>query len=70
MSAHVRKTRENRSTLGALVVPEVADELRCSESQVLRLYHSGKLRGVKIGARKLIVLREDLLSFLRGGSEA
>jgi excisionase family DNA binding protein len=65
MSAHVRKVREG-SSVGALTVAEVSDEIRTSESQVLRLIHGGQLRAVKVGARKMIVLREDLLQFLHG----
>ena len=70
MSAHSnRKPRENHSSIGALTVREVADELRVGESTVLRLVGSGRLRGIRVGARKLIVLREDLLSFLHGGQD-
>lgn len=69
MSAHVTKPRENRSTIGALTVREVADELRIGESSVLRLISAGKLRGVRVGSRKLIVLREDLLRFLHDGQD-
>jgi excisionase family DNA binding protein len=69
MSAHVRKVRENRSSVGAMTIAEVGDELRSSESSVLRLIHDGQIRAVKVGARKMIVLKEDLLSFLRGGEK-
>ncbi len=66
MGAHVRRTRENRSSIGALTIAEVGDELRSSESSVLRLIASGRLRAVRVGARKKIILREDLTMFLRG----
>jgi len=66
MSQHVRKVRENRSTIGALTIAEIADELRVSESSVLRLVRSGRLRAISVGERKLIILREDLLKFLQG----
>jgi excisionase family DNA binding protein len=66
MSQHVRKVRENRSTIGALTIAEIADELRVSESSVLRLVKSGRLRAIYVGERKLIILREDLLKFLQG----
>jgi len=62
----VRKVRENRSTIGALTIAEIADELRVSESSVLRLVRSGRLRAISVGERKLIILREDLLKFLQG----
>jgi excisionase family DNA binding protein len=66
MSPHVRKVRENRSTIGALTIAEVSDELRISESSVLRLVRSQRLRAISVGERKLIILREDLLKFLQG----
>jgi excisionase family DNA binding protein len=66
MSPHVRKVRENRSTIGALTIAEIADELRVSESSVLRLVRSRRLRAISVGERKLIILREDLLKFLQG----
>jgi excisionase family DNA binding protein len=69
MSAHTTKPRENKSSVGALTIAEVADELRCGESTVLRLIESKRLRGVRIGARKLIVLREDLARFLHDGED-
>jgi len=62
----VRKVRENRSTIGALTIAEIADELRVSESSVLRLVRSRRLRAISVGERKLIILREDLLKFLQG----
>ena len=65
MSPHVRKVRENRSTIGALTIAEVSDELRISESSVLRLVRSRRLRAISVGERKLIILREDLLKFLQ-----
>jgi excisionase family DNA binding protein len=66
MSQHVRKVRENRSTIGALTIAEIADELRVSESSILRLVRRGRLRAISVGERKLIILREDLLKFLQG----
>jgi excisionase family DNA binding protein len=66
MSSHVHTVRENRSTIGALTIAEVADELRISESTVLRLVRSRRLRAISVGERKLIILREDLLKFLQG----
>ncbi len=57
--------RENRSTIGALTIAEVSDELRISESSVLRLVRSRRLRAISVGERKLIILREDLLKFLQ-----
>jgi excisionase family DNA binding protein len=65
MSPHVRRVRENRSTIGALTIAEVSDELRISESSVLRLVRSRRLRAISVGERKLIILREDLLKFLQ-----
>jgi excisionase family DNA binding protein len=70
MAPHVRKKRENNSTIGALIIAEVADELRCSETSVLRLIRNGQLRGVRIGTRKYIVLRDDLSRFLHGEGES
>ena len=65
MSPHVRRVRENRSTIGALTIAEVSEELRISESSVLRLVRSRRLRAISVGERKLIILREDLLKFLQ-----
>ncbi|MGA2764636.1 MAG: helix-turn-helix domain-containing protein [Spirochaetia bacterium] len=66
MSIHVHRVRENRSTIGALTIAEVSDELRISESSVLRLVRSRRLRAISVGERKLIILREDMLKFLQG----
>ena len=66
MSPHVRRVRENRSTIGALTIAEVSDELRISESSVLRLVRSRRLRAISVGERKLIILREDLLKVSSG----
>ncbi len=37
-----------------------------TESSVLRLVRSRRLRAISVGERKLIILREDLLKFLQG----
>lgn len=41
-----------------LTVSEAAEYLRCSESLIYTQLKSGALRGVKVGRRRLIPLRE------------
>ena len=43
-----------------LNVPEVADELRISETAVYRLIHAGHLKAVNAGVRRRVVSREEL----------
>jgi excisionase family DNA binding protein len=50
-----------------LNVPEVAGELRISETSVYRLIDAGHLRAVNAGVRRRVVSREDLDAFIRRG---
>ena len=50
-----------------LTVPEIAAELRISETSVYRLVHDGHLRVVKAGIRRYVVSREELDNFIRAG---
>lgn len=50
-----------------LIVPEIADELRISETSVYRLIADGHLKAVNAGARRRVVSREELDRFIRGG---
>ena len=50
-----------------LNVPEVADELRISETAVYRLIHAGHLKAVNAGVRRRVVSREELDDFVRRG---
>lgn len=50
-----------------LIVPEIADELRISETQVYRLIANGHLRAVHPGTRRRVVSREELDRFIRAG---
>jgi excisionase family DNA binding protein len=47
-----------------LSVPEVADELRLSQTSVYRLMQSGELPHIKVGVRRYMVSREQLNTFL------
>jgi len=52
------------STLGAKYVWEVAEDLLCSESQVVTLIREGKLRARRIGKRRYIIMPDDLQEYL------
>lgn len=43
-----------------LTVKEAAEHLRCSESLIYAQMKDGRLRGVKVGRRRLIPMREVL----------
>ena len=53
--------------MNILTVPEIAAELRISETSVYRLVHDGHLRVVKAGIRRYVVSREELDNFIRAG---
>jgi len=50
-----------------LNVPEVADILRTSETQVYRLIKAGQLPSISLGTRRRVISREDLDEFIRRG---
>jgi len=50
-----------------LTVPEVADELRISETAVYRLIANKHLNAVNAGVRRRVVSREELDEFIRSG---
>jgi excisionase family DNA binding protein len=50
-----------------LTVPEVAEELRISETAVYRLIHRNQLKAINAGVRRRVVSREDLDAFIRAG---
>ncbi len=52
-----------------LTVREAAEYLRCSESLIYAQMKDGRLRGVKVGRRRLIPMRE-LVRITEGGAAA
>lgn len=52
-----------------LTVKEAAEHLRCSESLIYAQMKDGRLRGVKVGRRRLIPMRE-LLRITEGDAAA
>ena len=50
-----------------LNVPEVAEELRISETAVYRLIANRHLKAVNAGVRRRVVSREELDDFIRRG---
>ncbi len=52
--------------LSALTIAEVAAELRCGTTTVRRLIDEGRLRAVRVGKTKYVVLTRDLLAFANG----
>jgi excisionase family DNA binding protein len=50
-----------------LIVPEIAEELRISETSVYRLIADGHIKAVNAGARRRVVSREELDRFIRDG---
>lgn len=52
-----------------LTVKEAAEYLRCSESLIYAQMKDGRLRGVKVGRRRLIPMRE-LLRITEGDAAA
>jgi excisionase family DNA binding protein len=50
-----------------LTVPEIAKELRVSETQIYRLIKDGRLKKIPMGARRYVVTREHLDEFLATG---
>lgn len=67
MAAHPTRTALWSRPVEMLNVPEIADELRISETAVYRLIKSGHLPYVKAGVRRYIVSREQLDAFIRAG---
>jgi excisionase family DNA binding protein len=53
-----------------LTVPEIAEQLRISETQVYRLIHDGHLKAVNAGVRRRVVARAELDDFIRRGGVA
>ena len=67
MAEHPIRTTAWSPPVQLLNVPEVAEELRISETAVYRLIKSGDLAAVKAGARRRVVSREALDDFIRRG---
>lgn len=58
-------TEHNAAPKRFLTVDQVADELTVSEHQVRTMLHTGELRGIQIGGRRLWrVSREDVEKFI------
>lgn len=57
-----------KEALELLSVGEVADELQVSPMSVYRLIHTGQLPHIKIGAKRYMISREQLNTYLADNS--
>lgn len=53
-----------------LTVAEIAGELKLNQQTVRNMIDRGQVRAVRVGARRVRVLRSDLDRFLAGGATA